>query len=85
MYFVFADDAKQNPSRERMGPLVAAGAILVDGEQLRRLEIGLGGLCEDHGFPSMIRLDRSSSGRRDGSFGCEMVSWTENAINSSST
>jgi hypothetical protein len=30
MYFVFADDAKQDrPSRKRMGPLVAAGAILV--------------------------------------------------------
>jgi hypothetical protein len=34
-----------------MGPLVAAGAILVDGGQLRRLEIRLEGLCEDHGFP----------------------------------
>lgn len=35
MYFVFADDAKQNPSRERMGQLVAAGAILVSGERAR--------------------------------------------------
>lgn len=51
MYFVFADDAKQNPSRERMGQLVAAGAILVSGERLRRLEIRLEGICEEHGFP----------------------------------
>ena len=51
MYFVFADDAKQNPSRNRMGPLVAAGAVVVDGEELRHLEIRLEGLREDHGFP----------------------------------
>ena len=51
MYFVFADDAKQNPSREGMGPLVSAGAILVGGEHLRRLETRLEGICEEHGFP----------------------------------
>jgi hypothetical protein len=42
MYFVFADDAKQNrPSRQRMGPLVAAGAILVHADRLQHLETSI--------------------------------------------
>jgi hypothetical protein len=52
MYFVFADDAKQErPSRRMMGPLVAAGAILVPGQRLRNLEIAVEKLCQNHGFP----------------------------------
>jgi hypothetical protein len=52
MYFVFADDAKQDrPSRPMMGPLVAAGAILVPGHRLRKLEVLVEKLCESHGFP----------------------------------
>jgi len=44
MYFVFADDAKQDrPSREKMGPLVAAGAILVNGDRLKDLETAIEG------------------------------------------
>jgi hypothetical protein len=46
MYFVFADDAKQDrPSREKMGPLVAAGAILVNGDRLKDLETAIEALC----------------------------------------
>jgi hypothetical protein len=38
MYIVFADDAKQDhPSRQRMGPLVAVGAILVHADRLQPL------------------------------------------------
>jgi hypothetical protein len=34
-----------------MGPLVAAGAILVPGQRLRNLEIAVEKLCQNHGFP----------------------------------
>jgi hypothetical protein len=52
MYFVFVDDARQqHPSRPRMGPLVAAGAILVNGDQLRPLEAEMEKLCRKRGFP----------------------------------
>jgi hypothetical protein len=52
MYFVFADDAKQNnPTRERMGPLVSAGALLVDSRQLRGLETAIEKLCKQSEFP----------------------------------
>jgi hypothetical protein len=52
MYFVFADDAKQeHPTRERMGPLVSAGALLVDSTKLRDLETAIEKLCKDAGFP----------------------------------
>ena len=49
---VFADDAKENrPSRERMGPLVTAGAILVNGDRLTDLESSIEKLCKKNGFP----------------------------------
>jgi hypothetical protein len=52
MYFVFADDAKQDrPSRKRMGPLVAAGAILLNGDRLKDLESSIETLCKKKGFP----------------------------------
>ena len=52
MYFVFADDAKQDrPSRQGTGPLVAAGAILVPGNQLKHLETVVQRLCQKHHFP----------------------------------
>jgi hypothetical protein len=52
MYIVFADDAKQNhPSRQRMGPLVAAGAILVHMDRLQHLETSIEALCQKRGFP----------------------------------
>jgi hypothetical protein len=52
MYFVFADDAKQNhPSRNRMGPLVAAGAILIEGDGLKDVESSIETLCRRSGFP----------------------------------
>jgi hypothetical protein len=52
MYFVFADDAKQErPSRDRMGPLVAAGAILVNGDRIKGLETAIETLCKKTGFP----------------------------------
>ena len=52
MYFVFADDAKQNrPTRQRMGPLVAAGAILVHADRLQHLETSIEALCQKKGFP----------------------------------
>jgi hypothetical protein len=52
MYFVFAVDAKQNrPSRNRMGPLVAAGAILVEGDRLKDVESSIESLCRKSGFP----------------------------------
>lgn len=52
MYFVFADDAKQDkPTREKMGPLVSTGALLVDSSRLRDLEIAIEELCKESGFP----------------------------------
>jgi hypothetical protein len=52
MHFVFADDARQdNPTRVKMGPLVAAGALLVDSSKLRDLETNIETLCKESGFP----------------------------------
>jgi hypothetical protein len=52
MYIVFADDAKQpRPYRKRMGPLVAAGAILVHVDRLQQLETSIETICQKKGFP----------------------------------
>ena len=52
MYFVFTDDSKQqSPIRQRMGPLVAAGAILVSGDKLKDLETSIETLCRKYHFP----------------------------------
>ena len=52
MYFFFANGSHQrNPTRDGMGPLVAVGGILVNGDDLGTLEQGLGVLCADFGFP----------------------------------
>jgi hypothetical protein len=52
MYFVFADDSKRDkPIRQRMGPLVAAGAILVYADRLQHLETSIEALCQKKGFP----------------------------------
>lgn len=52
MDFFFADDSRQRqPSRPGMGPLVAAGGILVPGEKVRILEDALEALCTDYSFP----------------------------------
>lgn len=52
MHVFFADDAKQSqPSRVRMGPLVASGGLFVHGDRLSRMERALNALCVDAGFP----------------------------------
>jgi hypothetical protein len=53
MHLFFADDAKQNnPTRMKMGPLIATGGLLVDGDQLASLETSLRLLCSSVGFPA---------------------------------
>lgn len=48
----FSDDSRQaNPSREGMGPLVAAGFVHVASEHVRELERDLNALCSRNGFP----------------------------------
>jgi hypothetical protein len=48
----FADDSIQrNPTRQRMGPLVAAGGIHVPGDRVNNLERTLSQICSDAGFP----------------------------------
>lgn len=52
MHFFFGDDSRQSsPTRERMGPLVAAGGVIVKAEELRCLEKELNTLCASVGFP----------------------------------
>jgi hypothetical protein len=53
MYFFFADDSKQNnPTRPRMGPLLATGGIFVAGDDLASLERSLETLCQRVAFPA---------------------------------
>jgi hypothetical protein len=53
MYFFFADDSKQNnPTRPRMGPLLATGGLFIAGDDLASLERSLEGLCHRVGFPA---------------------------------
>lgn len=53
MYFFFADDSKQNnPTRSRMGPLLATGGLFVSGGDLASLERNLESLCQRTGFPA---------------------------------
>jgi len=52
MHFFFGDDSRQeSPTRERVGPLVAAGGVLVSGTVLRSLERELEHVCTNAGFP----------------------------------
>jgi hypothetical protein len=52
MHVFFADDAKQNqPSRVRMGALVASGGLFVDGDRLANFERALNNACNSAGFP----------------------------------
>lgn len=52
MKLAFIDDARQdNPSRTGMEPLIAAGAVIVDGDNCRTLERSLEELCCVAGFP----------------------------------
>lgn len=52
MHFFFGDDSRQeSPTRERVGPLVAVGGVLVSGADLRSLERELERVCADTGFP----------------------------------
>lgn len=51
--FFFGDDSRQlNPTRPNMGPLVAAGGILVTGGSIRELVSDLHTLCQETGFPA---------------------------------
>lgn len=53
MQFWFVDDARQRaPTRERMGPLCAAGAIRISEDNLKRFETALDTICEGAGFPN---------------------------------
>ena len=48
----FADDSRQrNPTRQRMGCLVAVGGIYVPGDRVNNLERRIGQICTDAGFP----------------------------------
>lgn len=52
MYFVFADDSKQqDPSREGMGGIVGFGGIVVLDDVLKTLEERIDEICLTHGFP----------------------------------
>jgi hypothetical protein len=52
MRFFFGDDSRQSsPTRPKMGPLVAAGGVLVNHDQVRSLEADLNSLCKEAGFP----------------------------------
>ena len=52
MHVFFADDAKQSqPSRVRMGSLVASGGLFIHGDRLASMERALNVLCTDVGFP----------------------------------
>ena len=52
MYFFFADDSKQNnPTRPRMGSLLATGGLFIAGDNLATLEKSLEELCQKTGFP----------------------------------
>ena len=52
MQLWFVDDARQlTPTRERMGPLCAAGAICVSEANLKNFEKALDELCRNAGFP----------------------------------
>lgn len=53
MHFFFGDDAKQRtPTRDGMGPIIAAGGILVPGKSVRSLEDELDEACSFAGFPN---------------------------------
>jgi hypothetical protein len=52
MHFFFGDDSRQeSPTRDRMGPLIAAGGVLVAGNLLGSLERELDRICVSVGFP----------------------------------
>lgn len=52
MHVFFADDAKQSqPSRVRMGSLVASGGLFVHGDRLASMERALNAICVETGFP----------------------------------
>ena len=52
MDFIFCDDSQQpNPTRRKMGPLVATGGIVVPDAALRPLLLDLEKLCRETGFP----------------------------------
>lgn len=52
MHVFFADDAKQSqPSRVRMGPLLASGGLFVDGDKLAKMESAVNAVCSKAGFP----------------------------------
>lgn len=49
--FAFDDSKQTDPTREGMGPLVAAGGLHVPGDKVRELELALDSLCAEVGFP----------------------------------
>lgn len=53
MDICFVDDSRQaTPWRPGMGPLVAAGGIIVPGDQTKSLEASLSAACKAAGFPA---------------------------------
>lgn len=53
MHLIFIDDSKQtSATRPGVGPLVAAGAVMVDADVARSAEKALDGLCAAAGFPA---------------------------------
>lgn len=53
MLFCFAEDARQrHPFRERMGPLVGTGGLIVSGRAVARLERAIDAFCQRYGLPS---------------------------------
>lgn len=52
MDIYFADDSRQNnPTRHKMGPLIAVGGIQVPSEIVNKLETAIESLCIEYGFP----------------------------------
>ena len=53
MKIIFADDSRQaNPSRDRVGELVAIGGIIVPSENVRGLERNINGFCAEFDLSS---------------------------------
>lgn len=52
MKFCFVDDSKQNrPTRDKVGPMIAIGGIIVDDCKILELEREIDALCRQVGFP----------------------------------
>lgn len=52
MHLFFIDDSRQNnPTRPKLGKMLAAGGVVVPTESVQAVERNLDQICESHGFP----------------------------------